>query len=131
MESGQFRKQIPKIAIKEELNHVIITNFKRIASKLKQKPQKLAKFFSFDVGRETSYIGHLGMLRIRGFYMGDELEAILEHFINLYILCPECSFAGIELYKKSNGESFYNCRICNVEAAFPHENRFNSIMFRA
>lgn len=130
MEFEKFRKQIPKISIKEEMKFIVITNFRRIAAKLKKDPKALSRFFSYETKKKVQYSHNLGTLRIDGDFLNEELEAILDFYIRLFAACPKCQLFGINLYKKHNNNDcyWYRCEICQEDGVFESAHRLTPVI---
>ncbi|MFA5060689.1 MAG: translation initiation factor IF-2 subunit beta [Candidatus Pacearchaeota archaeon] len=103
------RFEIPKVEGHHEGTRTILTNFSKIASFLRRKPEHIAKFLGKELASSIELSGERLILSRR--LPSKEINEKIEKYTNCFILCPKCKKPDTELLCEGN-KMFIKCLAC-------------------
>jgi translation initiation factor 2 beta subunit (eIF-2beta)/eIF-5 len=87
-----YRYRRPRIFIENRKgNTTAIVNIFEIGKSLNRDPQIFAKIFSKELGTRASWSSKEKIIVVNGKFTVDQLESVLEGYIENQIMCQECS----------------------------------------
>ncbi|KAI5151556.1 translation initiation factor 5 [Enteropsectra breve] len=84
-----YRYKMPILAITHETKRTFLTNIEQIAKALYRDPAHVAKYIGMSVGCTQGCDNKRYFLN--GIFESERLESVLYDFIDLFVLCKECS----------------------------------------
>lgn len=87
-------------------------NVCEVAKQLDRQSEHLAHFISKSLFSEGS-INKDGSLVLSGSYLQSDVERVLRHFIELYVVCRSCDSVDDTYITKDNKLFFLRCNKCN------------------
>eukprot|EP00475_Leptophrys_vorax_P003266 TRINITY_DN11910_c0_g2_i1.p1 TRINITY_DN11910_c0_g2~~TRINITY_DN11910_c0_g2_i1.p1 ORF type:complete len:261 (+),score=68.41 TRINITY_DN11910_c0_g2_i1:77-859(+) len=93
----------------------VVRNMGKVAKAIKMLQVYPTKFFSMELGARVKCSEDTGVSSINGVHERETLEALLDKFIDLFVLCPECKLPEISLMVKEKDGSLkltYDCDAC-------------------
>jgi len=89
----------------------VILNMKDVAKDLKIPPEYPTKWFGYELGAISKYDTKTGFASLNGRHTSQRLAKLLDLFINIYILCPNCKLPETDIYVKKDIIK-RDCRAC-------------------
>lgn len=93
----------------------VVGNMGKIAKAIKIEQIYPTKFFSMELGSRVRCFDDTGVSAINGRHDKETLEELLDKFIVLFVLCPECKLPEISLTvvgKDGTHKLAYDCDAC-------------------
>ncbi len=112
IESGRF--QVPKAVGHLQGSRTVISNFHQIASAVGRKPEELQKYLL----KELATPGNLtkSALIIGAKMPASKINAKVQQFVKLFVLCYECQRPDTSLLKEQN-VLYLKCTACGSKHA--------------
>lgn len=114
-----YRYKMPCMIVKTEGKgnkaRTAILNICDIAQSLKCEIIYLIRFFGIELGAQSKFDTSQNKATIAGFHNMDILTRLLDKFIELFILCPQCALPEISL-RVHNGSLQVDCAACGHSA---------------
>ena len=131
IEDPFYRYKMPILQIKIEGKgngiKTIIPNLTAIADALGRHPDYILKFFGFIKGTATINDNKSNRYIINGSHNINELNSVLDKFIELYILCKQCRNPET-LLNVSKEKIYLKCKACGVTNPINVENKLSSLI---
>ncbi|HDI03065.1 MAG TPA: translation initiation factor IF-2 subunit beta [Candidatus Pacearchaeota archaeon] len=106
------RFEIPKATVRFEGNKTIVVNFSQICSRLKRKPNHLAKFLSKELASQA--IVEQNRLILNRKLNAKMVNEKIELYVKEFVICPECKKPDTELIKEKRFV-FLHCLACGAK----------------
>jgi translation initiation factor 2 subunit 2 len=103
------RFEIPKVEGHHEGTKTILTNFLKITSFLRRKPEHLAKFLGKELATSMELSGERLILSRK--LPSKEINEKIEKYTNQFVLCPKCKKPDTEIISEEN-KTFIRCLAC-------------------
>jgi translation initiation factor 5 len=131
IEDTHYRYTMPVLVIKTESRgngvKTRFENIKEISKSLDRSQDHILKFLAIEVGAAVKENDGVNMV-ISGKHEVEELAAVLDKFIDRYILCEECSNPETELVIKKSIR--LKCKACGHTTRCDESHKIANIMFR-
>ncbi len=105
--SGRF--EILRVKGHHEGVRTVISNFLKVASSLRRKPEHLLKFLGKELGIQGEIKGE--RLIISRKLSSRDINAKIENYAKRYVVCVKCGKPDSELVEE-NGKLFVRCLAC-------------------
>lgn len=105
------RFELPKSQIMIIGNKTIIHNFKDIADSLNRDPKHLFQFLLHELG--TAGVIEEGRATLHGKFVESSINALIERYAKMYVICPVCNKVDTEL-KKEGRITMLICGACGA-----------------
>lgn len=130
------RYKMPEIQSKIEKpntngQQTIVLNVKEIATALKCDPEYPTRFWGFELGAGAKYQDNSDRTCaiIKGMFYADDLTPVLDKFITMYILCPNCKLPETRLSVKQ--KSLHSrCASCGFNQPIDHGHRLDNFIIK-
>nr|PVC53423.1 eukaryotic translation initiation factor 5 [Theileria orientalis] len=106
-----------------------ISNMGDIARALKRPPTYATKFFGCELGAMSKFEEAEEKALINGAHTDSSLAAVLDKFIELYVLCQNCQLPEIEVLVK-RGELHSSCNACGHKGVLDMTHKAASYMIK-
>lgn len=106
-ECGRF--EIVKVKGHHEGVRTVISNFAKVASCLRRKPEHLLKFLGKELGIQGEIRGERLILSRK--LTSKDINAKIEKYAKIYVICEECGKPDSEL-SEGKGKLFVHCLAC-------------------
>ncbi|EKX73208.1 eukaryotic translation initiation factor 5, putative [Theileria equi strain WA] len=106
-----------------------ISNMGDIARALKRPPTYATKFFGCELGAMSKFEEAEEKALINGAHTEKALSLILDKFIELYVLCPQCQLPEIEVIVK-RGALHSSCNACGHKGTLDMTHKAASYMIK-
>lgn len=110
-----YRYTMPRLICKTEGRgngiRTNIVNMGDIARALKRPPMYPTKFFGCELGAMSKFVDSEDKALVNGAHTEQDLDQILDKFIDMYVLCPKCELPEIDINVKKNVLNF-KCNAC-------------------
>jgi translation initiation factor 2 beta subunit (eIF-2beta)/eIF-5 len=124
-----YRYKMPKIIattqgsggnIKTKLD-----NIKEVSHSLTVPADYPLKFIGKELGSQTEIKNDIHL--INGSHSADKLQALLDKFIEKYVLCPKCKLPEIRIFvKKEKTDIRCKCRACGTISKLDDKHKFSN-----
>ncbi len=120
-----YRYTREEVQVKHEGKKTIIPNFRTIAKQLKCDEFYLLKFFQHKLGTTARHDEENDKYIINGNHDLASIEACLQNFVNVFILCPVCNYPETILCLKRDEKTrekrvYHNCKSCHALKPIKH-----------
>ncbi len=106
------RFEVPKVRGHVEGNKIVIKNFMQIAKALNRDPAHLLKFLQRELAVPAVIQGEL--LIIGAKISAGKINAKIEEYTKLFVICKECKKPDTELIKEK-GVTMIKCHVCGAK----------------
>jgi len=107
------RLTLPKPEVVVSGKRTFITNFNQICDILSRKPQIVLRYILKELGAPG--VLHENMAVIQGEFSKKTIEAILDRFFKMYVVCPACKSPDTRLVKEKKF-MFLICGACGAKS---------------
>ena len=107
------RLTLPKPEVVVSGKRTFITNFNQICDILSRKPQIVLRYILKELGAPG--VLHENMAVIQGEFSKKTIEAILDRFFKMYVICPACKSPDTRLVKEKKF-MFLICGACGAKS---------------
>ncbi|AYV85096.1 MAG: hypothetical protein Satyrvirus3_27 [Satyrvirus sp.] len=118
-----YRYKRPTSIVQNKGNKTIISNLDAISKSLYTKPAYILHYIQIKKSAPITPNGEIKM-----FIGKNEIETLVNEFINDYILCNKCSLPELVI-KKIDSKLCFSCNACGTVVFVP-ENKFTKIIFK-
>lgn len=118
-----YRYKRPMAQIDNKNGKTVITNIDIIAKSLHTKSSYMLYYIQLE--KSTSITkGEIKMNLSK-----QEIEKLLNDFINKYILCNICNYPELIIQQSPNKQLYFSCNACGHTIDLP-ENKFTKIIYK-
>lgn len=118
-----YRYKRPTSIIENKANKTKIINLDLIAKALKTKPSYI--IYYIQITKSTSINGKYEINKI---LTKAEIESLIDHFIDAYILCTKCRYPELVI-NKTDSKLYFDCNACGNSTSII-ENKFTKIIYK-
>lgn len=115
-----FRYKRSEIECRTKFTITYITNIYDIADDLKTEVSYLVKHFGQDLNTLSKLIEKNEELQLNGLHPLDKLDASLQKFIDVYILCQKCQLPELKYVAKKDFLGA-KCHACGHRTKYPND----------
>ena len=115
-----YRYKMPPIVTKHEGrgngSKTCIVNCAEVAAALHRTPGALTKFFGNELGCVSKWDGLRSI--VNGHQLPGEFPKLLDKFIDLFVLCPNCKLpeTRLSVQARKNGNIYHKCASCGAKS---------------
>ncbi|GAA0643784.1 translation initiation factor IF-2 subunit beta [Salarchaeum japonicum] len=112
---SESRFDVPEPTVRKEGNVTVYENFQATIDRLGRDEEHVLKFIQDELAT-SAQIDESGRARFTGEFGGDRVEAVLDDYVDTYVLCPECGLPDTNL-ETENGTERLHCEACGARSA--------------
>jgi len=128
-----YRYKRPQLVTKVEGRgngiKTVLVNMTEIAKALTCPPSYPTKFLGFTLGTQSKYTESTDRAVINGRHDQPDLEKILDKFIDLYVLCPNCKYPETRMSCKKS-RILVDCAACGYNGELKHVNKMQAFILK-
>ncbi|SJK85923.1 translation initiation factor eIF-5 [Babesia microti strain RI] len=128
-----YRYKMPKIVSRIEGRgngiKTNIANMGDISRALKRPPMYPTKFFGCELGAMAKFEESEEKALINGAHNERDLATILDKFIEMYVLCPNCQLPEIDVFVRK-GSLVYSCNACGSQGTLDMTHKAATYMIK-
>ena len=110
----ETRFEVPDPNVRTEGNVTVFENFQEILDRLDRDEQHVLKFLQDELGT-SAQIDERGRARLTGEFGENRVSAVLEEYVNLYVLCSECGLPDTQIVREQGAE-LLKCDACGARS---------------
>lgn len=110
--AGRF--EVPDPTVRKEGNVTVYENFQRTLNRLGREQEHVLKFLQDELGT-SAQIDESGRARLTGGFSQGRVEAVLDEYVETYVLCPECERPDTNLTTENDTERLH-CEACGARS---------------
>jgi translation initiation factor 2 subunit 2 len=105
------RLDVPDVAAQPDGAFTRITNLTSLGDALSRDPEHVHRFVQQELGTAGKFEDGTG--RYNGSFSGDDLDAVVEQYVNEYVRCSECGLPDTRLVTE-NRTQMLRCDACGA-----------------
>jgi len=109
------RFDVPEPNVRTEGNVTVYENFQHTLDRLDREESHVLKFLQDELGTSAG-IDESGRARLTGSFRQDRIAAVLDEYVESYVLCPECGLPDTYL-EREQGALLIQCDACGARSA--------------
>jgi translation initiation factor 2 subunit 2 len=113
------RFEVPAPEVRPEGNVTVYENFSETCDRLNRDPASLLKYLQSTFGTSAS-IDETGRARLTGSFDRSRVEAVLDDYVEAFVLCPECDSPDTHLVEE-RGATLLTCDACGARSSVPEQ----------
>lgn len=129
VDDPSYRYKMPRLSSRIESRgngiKTNVVNCTDIAQALHRPPVHLTKFFGQEIGAQATFAvkdkGQPPQCIIMGKHEPADLQALVDRFIETFVLCPKCNLPEADIHIKSK-EIHGKCKACGFSGVMPLAN---------
>ncbi|KAH0485881.1 MAG: uncharacterized protein KVP18_003146 [Porospora cf. gigantea A] len=115
IDDPNYRYTMPKLVSKVEGTgngvRTNVMNIAKISKALKRQSEYTTKFLGYELGSNAIFYSNEGKAIVRGEHREEDLQGLVDKFIDRYVLCPNCKLPEIDLVVTKQNVGC-NCNAC-------------------
>lgn len=129
VDDPNYRYKMPKLVSKIEGRgngiRTKIVNMADIARSLKRPPAYPTKFFGCELGALSKWEDKEEKSIVNGAHQQNDLQRLMDKFIQMYVLCPNCELPEIDIIVKKERVSC-KCNACGYIGALDNNHKITT-----
>ncbi|TRY50495.1 Translation initiation factor eIF-5 Tif5p/ZnR+W2 domain-containing protein [Cryptosporidium tyzzeri] len=129
VDDPNYRYKMPKLVSKIEGRgngiRTKIVNMADIARSLKRPPAYPTKFFGCELGALSKWEDKEERSIVNGAHQQNDLQRLMDKFIQMYVLCPNCELPEIDIIVKKERVSC-KCNACGYIGALDNNHKITT-----
>ncbi len=109
------RFDVPDSDVRTEGNVTVYENFQATLDRLDRDESHVLKFLQNELGT-AAQIDERGRARLTGSFRHDRVAAVIDEYVEEYVLCPECGLPDTHL-EREQGALLIQCDACGARSA--------------
>ena len=109
------RFEVPDPNVRPEGNVTVFENFQEVLDRLDREDRHVLKFLQDELGT-SAQIDERGRARLTGEFDQDRVSAVIDEYVDTYVLCPECSLPDTKLAREQGAELLL-CEACGARSS--------------
>lgn len=109
------RFEVPDPNVRPEGNVTVLENFQEILDRLDREESHVLKFLQDEVGT-SAQIDERGRARLTGEFSARRLSAVIEEYVETFVLCPECGLPDTKITREQGAE-LLQCEACGARSS--------------
>lgn len=93
-----------------------IVNCVEVGRAIHRPPGYVCKFFGCELGAQTKIDDNAGNYIVNGSFQQEVLQEVLQKFIEMFVLCSNCTLPETDLKIRKNGDITQKCNACGTES---------------
>jgi translation initiation factor 2 subunit 2 len=108
------RFEVPEPNVRKEGNVTVYENFQSTLDRVGREQEHVLKFIQDELGT-SAQIDESGRARLTGEFDQDRVEAVLDEYVDTYVICPECGLPDTNLTTEDDTERLH-CEACGARS---------------
>ncbi len=126
-----YRYTMPSLEIRHEGKgngqKTVILNGKDVSDALDRPLEILVKYFGIELGCQSRL--ETERVILNGTYTSTQLQTVLNTFIDMYVLCPNCALPETDMTLKKEIVG-HKCRSCGAKNMVPGDHKLNKYIVK-
>lgn len=132
-EDASYRYKMPKLTTKIEGRgngiKTVLPNMTEVAKALHCPPAYPTKFFGVELGAQSKYTESTERAVVNGAHNSADLQVLLRKFIEIFILCPNCSLPETVMKVKKSSIKI-DCAACGYNGVLATTHKLVTYMLK-
>ncbi|MFW5965492.1 MAG: translation initiation factor IF-2 subunit beta [Halodesulfurarchaeum sp.] len=111
----ESRFEVPDPDLRTEGNVTVFENFQDLLDRLSREDNHVLKFLQDELGT-SAHIDERGRARLTGQFNESRVAAVVEEYVETYVLCPECGLPDTNLTREQGAERL-ECDACGARSS--------------
>ncbi|MFB6081960.1 MAG: translation initiation factor IF-2 subunit beta [Halanaeroarchaeum sp.] len=111
----ETRFEVPDPEVRPEGHVTVYENFQATLDRLDRDEDHVLKFLQDELGT-SAQIDERGRARLTGEFSPRRVSAVLEEYVDTYVLCPECGLPDTQLTTEQGAE-LLKCDACGARSS--------------
>eukprot|EP00494_Astrolonche_serrata_P024158 UN24416 len=107
----------------------VLVNIVDIAGALRTNPKYPTKYLAIEVGAQSTWMDTRNVGIVNGKHEEKELQEVLQNFIEMFILCPECHFPELQ-HKAKQKRITVTCMSCGHQNVLDNSHNVMKYIYR-
>ena len=112
-DDGRF--EVPEPNVRPEGHVTVYENFQGTIDRLGRDENHVLKFLQNELGT-SAHLDERGRARLKGEFNQRRLQAVLDEYVDTYVICPECGLPDTNLTTEQGAE-ILECEACGARSA--------------
>lgn len=132
-----YRYKMPRLQAKVEGRgngiRTNIMNMGEIAKSLKRPPEYPTKFCGHELGAQAKFEANEGKAIVNGAHEQKDLQTLIDKFIELFVLCPDCNLPEVDLQLTTKGRAtriLGKCNACGNVSDLNNSHKLSSFILK-
>ena len=109
------RFEVPEPNVRPEGHVTVYENFQDTISRLGRDEKHVLKFLQNELGT-SAHLDERGRARLKGEFNQRRVQAVLDEYVDTYVICPECGLPDTKLTTEQGAE-LLECEACGARSA--------------
>ncbi|UWG48356.1 Translation initiation factor 2, beta subunit (eIF-2beta)/eIF-5 N-terminal domain [Halanaeroarchaeum sp. HSR-CO] len=109
------RFDVPDPEVRPEGHVTVYENFQATVDTVGREEEHLLKFLQDELGT-SAQIDERGRARLTGEFTERRIQAVLDDYVDTYVLCPECGLPDTKLTTE-HGAEILKCDACGARSS--------------
>ena len=109
------RFEVPEANIRTEGNVTVFENFQEILDQIDREDRHVLKFLQDELGT-SAQIDERGRARLTGEFSSRRVEAVLDEYVDTFVICPECGLPDTKITREQGAE-LLQCDACGARSS--------------
>ncbi|MFB6133543.1 MAG: translation initiation factor IF-2 subunit beta [Halanaeroarchaeum sp.] len=109
------RFEVPDPTVRKEGNVTVYENFQDTLDRLDRDEEHVLKFLQDELGT-SARIDERGRARLTGEFNADRVAAVIDEYIETYVICPECGLPDTNITTE-HGAELLECDACGARSS--------------
>lgn len=132
-EDPHYRYTMPSLSIRHEGRgngqKTVIVNLKDVSDALDRPLEILVKYFGIELNSQSRHESESDRVIINGNHTVANLQTVVNTFIDMYVLCPNCSLPETDMGLRKEVIR-HKCRSCGAKEQVPGDHKLNKYILK-
>jgi len=115
IDGEEARFEVPTPDVRTEGHVTVYENFQATLDRLGREEAHVLKFFQDELGT-SAQIDDRGRARLTGDFNERRIQAVLDAYVDQYVLCPECGLPDTKIVTEQ-GVDRLQCEACGARSS--------------
>jgi len=111
----ESRFEVPDPNMRTEGNVTVFENFQELLDRVDRPEDHVLKFLQDELGT-SAQIDERGRVRLTGEFNESRVTAVIEEYVDQYVICPECGLPDTHLTTEQGAE-LLECDACGARSS--------------
>jgi translation initiation factor 2 subunit 2 len=111
----ESRFEVPDPTLRTEGNVTVFENFQEILDAVSRDEDHVLKFLQDEFGT-SAHIDDRGRARLTGQFNESRVAAVIDEYVEAYVVCPECGLPDTHLTREQGAE-LLECDACGARSS--------------
>jgi translation initiation factor 2 subunit 2 len=108
------RFEVPEPNVRPEGHVTVYENFQDTIDRLGRDENHVLKFLQNELGT-SAHLDERGRARLKGEFNQRRVQAVLDEYVDTYVICPECGLPDTKL-TTDQGVELLECEACGARS---------------